>query len=57
MVSAMTALQYKKIIFGFMMTKQDYINFRIGQAEDDRTAVDTLFKGRNYLNPYSLLIL
>ena len=32
-----------------MMTKQDYINFWIEQAEDDWTAVDTLFKGRNYL--------
>lgn len=32
-----------------MMTKQDYINFWIDQAEDDWTAVDTLFKGRNYL--------
>ena len=31
------------------MTKQDYINFWIDQAEDDWTAVDTLFKGRNYL--------
>jgi HEPN domain-containing protein len=32
-----------------MMTKQDYINFWIDQVEDDWTAVDTLFKGRNYL--------
>jgi HEPN domain-containing protein len=32
-----------------MTTKQDYINFWIDQAEDDWTAVDTLFKGRNYL--------
>ncbi|NQU81775.1 MAG: HEPN domain-containing protein [Bacteroidetes bacterium] len=32
-----------------MMIKQDYINFWIEQAEDDWTAVDTLFKGRNYL--------
>jgi HEPN domain-containing protein len=32
-----------------MMTKQDYINFWIEQAEDDWTAVDSLFKGRNYL--------
>jgi len=32
-----------------MMTKKDYINFWIDQAEDDWTAVDTLFKGRNYL--------
>ena len=32
-----------------MMTKQDYISFWIDQAEDDWTAVDTLFKGRNYL--------
>ena len=37
------------IIFGIMMTKQDYINFWIDQAEDDWTAVDTLFKGHNYL--------
>mgnify|MGYP001567081723 FL=1 len=28
-----------------MMTKQDYINFWIDQAEDDWTAVDTLFMG------------
>jgi len=32
-----------------MMTKQDYINFWMDQAEDDWTAVDTLFKGRKYL--------
>lgn len=32
-----------------MMTKQDYINFWIEQASDDWSAVDTLFKGRNYL--------
>ena len=31
------------------MTKQDYINFWIEQAEDDWTAVDTLFKGRNFM--------
>ncbi len=31
------------------MTKKDYINFWIDQAADDWTAVDTLFKGRNYL--------
>lgn len=32
-----------------MMTKQDYINFWIEQAEDDGTAVDTLFKGKNFM--------
>lgn len=32
-----------------MMTKQDYINFWVDQAQDDWTAVDTLFKGQNYL--------
>jgi HEPN domain-containing protein len=32
-----------------MMTKQDYINFWIEQSKDDWTAVDTLFKGENYL--------
>lgn len=32
-----------------MMTKQDYINFWIEQAEDDWTAVDTLLKGRNFM--------
>jgi HEPN domain-containing protein len=31
------------------MTKQDYINFWIEQAEDDWTAVDSLYKGKNYL--------
>jgi HEPN domain-containing protein len=31
------------------MTKQDYINFWIEQAEDDWVAVDSLFKGQNYL--------
>ncbi|MDZ7607335.1 MAG: HEPN domain-containing protein [Cyclobacteriaceae bacterium] len=32
-----------------MMTKQDCISFWIDQAEDDWTAVNTLFEGRNYL--------
>lgn len=32
-----------------MKTKPEYINFWIEQANDDWTAVDTLFKGRNYL--------
>ena len=32
-----------------MKTKKDYINFWIEQANDDWTAVDTLFKGRKYL--------
>jgi HEPN domain-containing protein len=32
-----------------MKTKQDYINFWIEQSKDDWTAVDTLFKGKNYL--------
>ncbi len=32
-----------------MKTKQDYINFWIEQANDDWAAVDTLYKGRNYL--------
>jgi HEPN domain-containing protein len=32
-----------------MMTKQDYINFWIEQAEDDWSAVDTLFKGKNFM--------
>jgi len=31
------------------MTKQDYINFWLEQAEDDWVAVDSLFKGKNYL--------
>jgi HEPN domain-containing protein len=32
-----------------MKTKKDYINFWIDQANDDWTAVDTLFKGKNFL--------
>ena len=31
------------------MTKQDYINFWTEQAADDWVAVDSLFKGKNYL--------
>nr|NQU88900.1 HEPN domain-containing protein [Bacteroidota bacterium] len=31
------------------MTKQDHINFWIEQANDDWTAVETLFNGRKYL--------
>lgn len=42
-------MKVKKIIFEIMKTKQDYINFWIEQSNDDWTAVDTLFKGRNYL--------
>lgn len=32
-----------------MMTKDEYISFWISQAEDDWTAVDSLFQGKNYL--------
>lgn len=32
-----------------MKTKNEHINFWLSQAEDDWNAVDTLFKGRNYL--------
>ncbi len=32
-----------------MKTKEDHIDFWLTQADDDWTAVDTLFKGRNYL--------
>jgi len=32
-----------------VMTKQDHINFWIEQANDDWTAVETLFNGRKYL--------
>jgi HEPN domain-containing protein len=32
-----------------MMTKIEHINFWMDQADDDWSAVDTLFKGRNYL--------
>ena len=32
-----------------MKTKDEYIAFWISQADDDWTAVDTLFKGKNYL--------
>jgi len=32
-----------------MKTKQDHINFWIKQANDDWSAVETLFKGHNYL--------
>jgi HEPN domain-containing protein len=32
-----------------MMTKNDHINFWKAQADDDWAAVDTLFRGRNYL--------
>lgn len=32
-----------------MKTKEDYIKFRIEQSQDDWNAVNTLFKGRNYL--------
>lgn len=32
-----------------MKTKTEYINFWIGQAEEDWKAVDTLFKGKNYM--------
>jgi HEPN domain-containing protein len=33
-----------------MKTKEDHINFWLLQADDDWTAVDTLFKGRKYLH-------
>jgi HEPN domain-containing protein len=32
-----------------MKTKKEHIDFWLAQADDDWTAVDTLFKGRNYL--------
>jgi HEPN domain-containing protein len=32
-----------------MKTKEEHIDFWLIQAEDDWTAVNTLFKGRNYL--------
>jgi len=32
-----------------LKTKKEHIDFWILQAEDDWSAVDTLFKGRNYL--------
>ncbi len=32
-----------------MRTKKERIDFWLSQAEDDWTAVDTLFKGKNYL--------
>lgn len=32
-----------------MKTKTEHIDFWISQAEDDWSAVDTLFKGKNYL--------
>lgn len=32
-----------------MKTKEDYIKFWIEQSQDDWNAVNTLFKGRNYL--------
>jgi HEPN domain-containing protein len=32
-----------------MKTKQEHIDFWIGQALDDWSAVNTLFKGKNYL--------
>ena len=32
-----------------MKTKEEHIDFWLTQADDDWTAVDTLFKGRNYL--------
>lgn len=32
-----------------MKTKKEHIDFWLTQAEDDWTAVDTLLKGRNYL--------
>ena len=32
-----------------MRTKKEHIDFWLSQAEDDWTAVDTLFKGKNYL--------
>ena len=32
-----------------MKTKNDHIEFWLTQADNDWTAVDTLFKGRNYL--------
>jgi len=32
-----------------MKTKKEHIDFWISQAEDDWKAVDTLFKGKNYL--------
>lgn len=39
----------KMIIFGFMRTKQEHINFWIEQASDDWKAVNTLVNGSNYL--------
>lgn len=36
-------------IFELVKTKEDYIRFWIEQSHDDWKAVDTLFKGRNYL--------
>ena len=32
-----------------MKTKNEHIEFWLSQAEDDCTAVDTLYKGKNYL--------
>ncbi len=32
-----------------MRTKKEHIDFWLSQAEDECTAVDTLFKGKNYL--------
>lgn len=32
-----------------MKTKTEYIDFWISQADDDWNAVDTLYKGKNYL--------
>jgi len=32
-----------------MKTKKDHIDFWLAQADDDWTAVDTLLRGRNYL--------
>lgn len=32
-----------------MKTKSDHIEFWLSQAEDDWSAVETLFKGKNYL--------
>jgi len=39
----------KSIIFELMKTKSEYIIFWIDQANDDWKAVETLFKGKNYL--------
>jgi len=36
-----------------MKTKGEYIAFWISQAADDWTAVDTLYKGKNYLQRVS----